>query len=217
MLSMSTGPSRLRPGRRWPPRDVAVLAALAVCAALAADAVAQGGAAAVETEIDLLIGETNQAYGSSGVRHRLGLVAGSDVPYSETGMGGLDIERLWEPSDGYLDEMHDRRDGAGADLVHLFVGDGDAGGIAYLPRPFGVSLWRGRLPGRANQPPAAVGTLPDRTLVVDSTLSMDVSQAFVDPDDDRLSYSVSSSATHVVTVLAAGARRRWAWVRPRSR
>ena len=35
---------------------------------------------------------------------------------------------------------------------------------------------------------------------------MDVSPAFVDPDGDRLTYAVSSSALHVVTVLAAGAR-----------
>ena len=68
-----------------------------------------------------------------------------------------------------------------------------------------VALWRDR-PHSANQPPAAVGTLPARTLVLNSMLDVDVSQAFVDPDGDLLTYTVSSSAPHVATVLAAGAR-----------
>ena len=68
-----------------------------------------------------------------------------------------------------------------------------------------VSLWRERIPAGANRPPAAVGILPDRTLAPDSTLSMDVSPAFVDPDGDALSYAVSSSAPSVVTARAVGA------------
>ena len=68
-----------------------------------------------------------------------------------------------------------------------------------------VAAWRDRPPG-ANRPPAAVGTLPDQKLVRDSTLEVDVSQAFVDPDGDALSYTVSSAAPHAVTVLVAGAR-----------
>ena len=35
---------------------------------------------------------------------------------------------------------------------------------------------------------------------------MDVSRAFVDPDDDALTYTVSSSAPRVVAASAAGAR-----------
>ena len=66
-----------------------------------------------------------------------------------------------------------------------------------------VALWRDR---PSNLPPAASGTLPDRALALLGTLTVDVSSAFVDPDGDRLSYTVSSSAPDVVTVLAAGAR-----------
>ena len=58
----------------------------------------------------------------------------------------------------------------------------------------------------ANRPPTAVGTLSDRELTLHGTLTADVSPAFVDPDGDPLSYAASSSAPHVVTVLAAGAR-----------
>ena len=71
-----------------------------------------------------------------------------------------------------------------------------------------VALRRDRpSPAGANRPPVWVAdTLPDRTLLHDGTLDVDVSQAFVDPDGDALAYTVSSSAPQVVTVLAAGAR-----------
>ena len=58
----------------------------------------------------------------------------------------------------------------------------------------------------ANQPPARAGTLPNRTLAPDGTLTVDVSRVFVDPDGDALTYTVSSSAPQVVAARAAGAR-----------
>ena len=64
-----------------------------------------------------------------------------------------------------------------------------------------------RCPDPANRPPAAVGTLPDRTMAApDGTLTVDVSRAFVDPDGDALTYSASSSAPRVVAASATGAR-----------
>ena len=100
--------------------------------------------------------------------------------------------------------------------------DGDALGVAYDAGASGVTgpadaaavleatgpavaRWRDR-PDDANQPPAAVGTLPDRSLTRHDRLDVDLSTAFVDPDGDALAYTVSSSAPEVVTVLAAGAR-----------
>ena len=53
---------------------------------------AAGGAAAIESVIDLLIAETNQAYAESGVRHRMALAARSEVPYKETGDSFIDLE-----------------------------------------------------------------------------------------------------------------------------
>ena len=58
----------------------------------------------------------------------------------------------------------------------------------------------------ANRPPAPAGTLPNRTLAPDDTVNVDVSRAFVDPDGDALTYTVSSSAPGVVAASAAGAR-----------
>ena len=292
---------------------------------------AAGGAAAIEAEIDLLIAETNEAYAASGVRQRLALVGRSEVPYAET-HGRLDLDRLTDPSDGHLDEVHALRDRAGADVVHLVVGESGGSfynvcGIANLPGAFGITLrdcggitfahelghnmglrhdrfqvqvlewgvsshpaygyvnrhvfdagapqsrrwvtimsyrrhcrlagvscsqlprfsnprhhhdgdplgiaygmgsgvtgpsdaaavldatgpavaaWRERPAGAANRPPAAVGTLPDRRLgPVGSELAVDVSRAFVDPDGDALSYTVSSSAPWTVRAGAAAAR-----------
>ena len=68
-----------------------------------------------------------------------------------------------------------------------------------------VALWRDR-PPTVNRPPSAAGTLPDRALTLNRSLTVDVSSAFVDPDGDALTYAVSSSALAVVTVQAAGAR-----------
>ena len=57
-----------------------------------------------------------------------------------------------------------------------------------------------------NRPPAPAGTLPDRRLALDGTLDVHVSQAFVDPDGDALTYTASSVAPRVVTARASGAR-----------
>ena len=84
------------------------------------------------------------------------------------------------------------------------TGPADAAAVLNATGP-AVALWRDR-PSTSNRPPAASGTLPDRALTLPGTLTVDVSPAFVDPDGDPLSYTVSSSVPHVVTVLAAGAR-----------
>ena len=289
---------------------------------------AAGGAAALEAEIDLMVAETNQAYRASGVHHRVVLVERSAVTYVETGDSSLDLRRILDPSDGHLDEVHALRDQAGADLVHLIVGQADdICGRAYLPGVFGLTLqgcggrtfahelghnmglrhdryqelygssrrlrahpaygyvnqrafeagaprssrWRTIMaygtqcadvnsffycsaPLRFSNPrqryagdpmgiaygaggsgvdgpadaasvlnatgsavaswrdrvrhsPTAVRALPNRRLpALGSVLEMDVSPAFTDPDGDRLTYTVSSSAPYVATALAAGAR-----------
>ena len=68
-----------------------------------------------------------------------------------------------------------------------------------------VALWRDR-DARPNRPPAAARALPDVTLPLPGALTVDVSQAFADPDGDPLTWGASSSAPDVVTVAAAGAR-----------
>ena len=57
----------------------------------------------------------------------------------------------------------------------------------------------------ANRPPMPAGTLPDQRLAPHDTLRVDVSRAFVDPDGDELTYTVSSSAPEVVTATVTSA------------
>ena len=56
----------------------------------------------------------------------------------------------------------------------------------------------------SNRSPVPAATLPNRTLASDDTVTVDISGAFIDPDDDALTYSVSSSAPRVVTAGVAG-------------
>ena len=102
---------------------------------------AAGGVAAIEAEIDLRIAEANQAYAMSEVHHRVALVERSETPYAETGDSRLDLNRLYDPSDGHMDRVHALRDQVGADLVHLIV-DADkanVAGIAFLAGAFGLT------------------------------------------------------------------------------
>ena len=87
--------------------------------------------------------------------------------------------------------------GEGAAVIEVTATD--PGGLS-AAQSFAVTV------ERSNQPPEAVGTLPDRTLELDATLDVDVSPGFVDPDGDALTYTVTSSAPQVATVRVAGAR-----------
>ena len=90
-----------------------------------------GGTAAIETEIDLMVAETNQAYRDSGVHQQISLVAREEVSYTEeNGRGFVALDRLVNPTDGYMDEVHAIRDRSGADLVHLVADVTDLLGVA---------------------------------------------------------------------------------------
>ena len=98
---------------------------------------------------------------------------------------------------------------SGARLTLAAVGIGAATIRVTAADPSGLSVTQSFTvtvtPG-ANLPPAAVATLPDRTLQVDTTLEMDLSAVFVDPDQDPLAFAASSSVPNVVTARASGAR-----------
>ena len=98
-----------------------------------------GGTAEMEAEIDLKIAETNQAYLDGGVNQRLVLVAREEVEYSGSGSGFVDLRRLADASDGYMDEVHAIRDRSGADLLHLIADVTDVGGVAFLGGAYGIT------------------------------------------------------------------------------
>ena len=103
-----------------------------------------GGRAGIEALIDLYIAYTNQAYANSGAFQRLRLVVRKEVDYIESGDVFIDLNRLAEESDGYIDEIHTLRDLYAADLVNLvFMGYGyEFAGVGYFAGQFstGVAL-----------------------------------------------------------------------------
>ena len=95
---------------------------------------AAGGTAAIQNLINLGVSETNTAYANSGIIPRLRLVHTAEVTYTESGNLETDRNRLQNPSDGHMDNVHTLRNTYGADLVKLVVStsSGGACGIAYL-------------------------------------------------------------------------------------
>ena len=94
----------------------------------------EGGRVAIEAMIDRFVAETNQAYVNSGVIHRIRLVLKREVDYVEIDTL-TNLNRLQNPSDGYMDEVHEWRDLYAADLVHLIpVWREGGGGRSVLTR-----------------------------------------------------------------------------------
>jgi hypothetical protein len=91
-----------------------------------------GGVDGVESLIQLAIAETNQAYLNSGVATRLRLVHTAMVDYSESGNMQTDLNRITDPTDGYMDEVHNLREQVAADTVTLIEESADYCGIAWL-------------------------------------------------------------------------------------
>ncbi|MCE2455114.1 MAG: Ig-like domain-containing protein [Gemmatimonadetes bacterium] len=71
----------------------------------------------------------------------------------------------------------------------------DAGGLT-ATQSFDVTV--------PNQAPAAVGTIPARTVQVGDAATLDVSGSFSDPDGDALTYTASSSDVSVATAGVSG-------------
>ena len=93
----------------------------------------QGGRAGVEALIDLMVAETNQAYANSRVNQRIRLVLREEVDYVEDGDSYIDLGRLGDREDGFMDEVHRLRNLYAADLVHMLVGTSfNVGGVAQL-------------------------------------------------------------------------------------
>jgi hypothetical protein len=91
-----------------------------------------GGNTAMNTLIDLAESETNLGYENSGVNQRIRIVHRQEISYTESGNSSTDLERLRNPSDGFLDNVQQLRNTHSADMVSLFVNNLDACGRAYL-------------------------------------------------------------------------------------
>ncbi|MEA2603771.1 MAG: peptidyl-Asp metalloendopeptidase [Acidobacteriota bacterium] len=104
---------------------------LVVYTPAARDAV--GGTSAIQNLITLGVTETNVAYSNSAIIPRLHLVQTVEVNYVETANISIDLDRLSNPADGFLDEIQILRDKYKTDLVQLVVSKPLGGcGIAFL-------------------------------------------------------------------------------------
>ena len=103
-----------------------------------ADALAGAGSTtAMNTQIQLAIDETNQSYINSNITQRVKLVHSEQVNYREAGVlcndAGSDLDRLQDPGDGYMDNVHALRNTYGADIVVLLVEYGGSScGCAFI-------------------------------------------------------------------------------------
>jgi hypothetical protein len=96
---------------------------------------AEHGIGNMKARIALAIQEANKSYANAGVTSRLRLVHTHEVGYTESGSLSLDLDRLSNPGDGYMDVAHILRDTYAADLVTLVTNGGDACGAAYIMDP----------------------------------------------------------------------------------
>jgi len=77
------------------------------------------------------VSDTNLALWNSHIPVAIRLVYSGLVDYRESGKFHTDLQRLALPRDGFMDSIHKLRNTHGADLVSLFVHDGDLGGVSY--------------------------------------------------------------------------------------
>lgn len=90
-----------------------------------------GGTTSILSAVNLAITETNDAYAQSNVTQRVRLVYAGEVNYVTAGFN-TDLDRVTNPSDGYLDEVSQMREQYGADLVSLWITDTTYCGLGWL-------------------------------------------------------------------------------------
>ncbi|MCB9852514.1 MAG: hypothetical protein H6819_05425 [Phycisphaerales bacterium] len=94
---------------------------------------AAGGTAAIEARIAAAIADTNTAFANSLVDTSVNLVHSQEINYTETGNSDIDGQRLLDPADGFLDDVHVLRDQYAADIAVLWVDALDTGGRVLAP------------------------------------------------------------------------------------
>ena len=93
--------------------------------------ISQGGAAAMNSLVNLAVAETNIAYANSFVKQRVRLVYTGEVNYAESDFA-TDLARLQGTTDGFMDAIHQLRDLYGADIVSLWGNYSGGCGLANL-------------------------------------------------------------------------------------
>ena len=84
---------------------------------------ARSAAGNIDALIRQFVDDTNRYYDNSRIVPRIRLVHSYQTEYRQEPRMVIDLERLTAPDDGFMDEVHSRRDEHGADLVALLVAD----------------------------------------------------------------------------------------------
>ena len=109
-----------------------------------------GNTAVVEAAIATAVADSNLCYRNSLVPMQLRVVHMAEITYTPTGTMNIDLDRLKNDNDGYMDNVHTLRDQYGADLVCLLTTDSDYGGLAstmqhpslnFASSGFNVNVW----------------------------------------------------------------------------
>ena len=93
---------------------------------------AAAAGAAIGAQAQQAVDTANLVYANSGIGMRLRLVYAGPANYSESGDFSTDLTRLTSAGDGYMDSVGTLRETYGADLVSLFVENGQYCGMGWI-------------------------------------------------------------------------------------
>jgi len=93
---------------------------------------AAGGFNAINAECQLAVDEANVGYANSRIAPRLRLVFRVETGYGENGDFDDHLDRITDPDDGVMDNVHTLRNAYHVDLVSLWVNDTDGGDVCGL-------------------------------------------------------------------------------------
>lgn len=96
--------------------------------------VAAGGVGPIEAALELAVADANLAYANSQTTIRIRASSIQEIAYSETNNLSLDLARLADGSDGFMDSVSVTRNSTSSDMVALIVSQSAGGscGNAYL-------------------------------------------------------------------------------------
>ena len=99
-------------------------------AVIAYTAGAKSQAGNIDALIQLAVDETNQGYTNSGVNTRIKVAHKYQTSYTESTSMTTDRNRFRDKDDGFMDDVHSKRDEYAADVALLITQNGDYCGIA---------------------------------------------------------------------------------------
>ena len=153
-----------------------------------------GGLSATQS-ISVTVEAANQAPVAEGTIDDLGLVVGGettvDVAASFSDPDGDELTYAAASSDTTVATV--ATDGAMVTVTAVAAGSATVTVTATDPGELSASQEFGVTVEEANEPPVAEGTIDDQTVDAGSSVEVDVSDNFSDPDDDELMYAATSS------------------------